>query len=73
MEKSETSLKLVEYEQSQLTSVDESDGEGLPWWIAEQLQSQQHQLQQQEDDVFHRRLHRRGGKQQQQQQQQHRL
>jgi hypothetical protein len=71
--KSETSLKLVEYEQSQLTSVDESDGEGLPWWIAEQLQSQQHQLQQQEDDVFHRRLHRRGGKQQQQQQQQHRL
>ena len=69
--KSETSLKLVEYEQSQLTSVDESDGEGLPWWIAEQLQSQQQQSQQQEDE-FHR-LHRRGGKQQQQQQQQQRL
>ena len=49
--KSETSLKLVEYEQSQLTSVDESDGEGLPWWIAEQLQSQQQQSQQQEERV----------------------
>jgi len=65
--KSETSLKLVEYEQSQLTSVDESDGEGLPWWIAEQLQSQQQQ------EEFHQHLHRRGGKQQQQQQQQQRL
>jgi len=31
--KSETSLKLVEYEQSQLNSVDEADE--LPWWIAE--------------------------------------
>jgi 2',3'-cyclic-nucleotide 2'-phosphodiesterase (5'-nucleotidase family) len=31
--KSETSLKLVEYEQSQLNSVDETDE--LPWWIAE--------------------------------------
>ena len=37
---------------------DESDGEGLPWWIAEQLQSQQQQSQQQEDE-FHHRLHRR--------------